>query len=77
MWAIIGILFVAGVITYIDVPSMLQKRMIKESVVFLLLLGIAVILSVLEAIRISLPNPLDWLISIHKPMSDMLFEILE
>lgn len=73
MWAIVGILFAGGIITFIEVPCLVRKRMIKELTIFLAILFIGVTVSILEALRIQLPNPLDLIIAIHKPISDLIF----
>jgi hypothetical protein len=77
MWAIAGILFAGGFITYIEAPYMIKKRMIKELYIFFILLFIGLTVSILQAIRIRLPNPLDLISVIYKPISDLIFGMLQ
>ena len=67
----LGILLVATVIIIIEVPSLLEKKQKKELIVFSILLTIGVTLSILRAFGINIPNPLDLLTFIFKPMNDL------
>lgn len=77
MWPIVGILAVAILVIYIEVPSLLKKKQTKELWVFSVLLFIGVVLSILESLQIELPNPLDAITFIYKPFSDFIFGLLE
>ncbi|WP_243291595.1 hypothetical protein [Bacillus sp. FJAT-47783] len=77
MWQILGILMVAIIVIYIEVPSLLKKKQTKELYVFSILLFIGVVLSILESLQIELPNPLDAITFIYKPFSDFIFGFLE
>ncbi|PZX02423.1 hypothetical protein C7437_11115 [Psychrobacillus insolitus] len=68
----LGILLVATVIIIIEVPSLLEKKQKKELIVFSILLIIGVTLSILRAFGINIPNPLDLLTFIFKPMNDLI-----
>ena len=68
----LGILLVATVIIFIEVPSLLEKKQKKELIVFSILLFIGVTLSILRAFGINIPNPLDLLTFIFKPMNDLI-----
>ena len=68
----LGILLVASVIIIIEVPSLLEKKQKKELIVFSILLFIGVTLSILRAFGINIPNPLDLLTFIFKPMNDLI-----
>ena len=68
----LGILLVATVIIFIEVPSLLEKKQKKELIVFSILLIIGVTLSILRAFGINIPNPLDLLTFIFKPMNDLI-----
>ncbi|MGG1516336.1 hypothetical protein ABE504_13030 [Paenibacillus oryzisoli] len=76
MWTISSILIVGGIITCLEAPNLVRKKLIKELCMFLVLLVIGVTLSILQEIRIHLPNPLDWIIAVHKPISDFIFGML-
>ncbi|MCF6094967.1 hypothetical protein L1765_13455 [Microaerobacter geothermalis] len=76
MWVVLGILFIAGIIALIEVPSLLKKNLKKELWVFSILLFIGTGLSIVEGLQINLPNPLDWITIIYKPLSDLIFGLL-
>jgi hypothetical protein len=77
MWAIIGILMIVGIIAWVEVPNLRKKKLKKELVVFAILLFLATGLSITEALRVELPNPIDWITAVYKPMSDAIAGILQ
>lgn len=64
---------VAAVILRIEVPSLLQKKNKKELVVFLLFLSVGVGLAIVHGFGKPIPNPLDLLTFIFKPLNNILF----
>lgn len=68
----VGILLVAAFIVFLEVPSLLEKKHKKELIVFSILLAIGVGLSVAHSFGKSIPNPIDLLTFIFKPMHDAL-----
>lgn len=66
----IGILIVAVVIAYIEVPSLLEKKYKKELIVFSILLTIGVGLGIAHSFGKPIPNPIDLLTIIFKPLHD-------
>ena len=68
----LGILLVATVIIFVEVPPLLEKKQKKELIVFTIILIIGVTLSILRSFGINIPNPLDLLTFIFKPMNDLI-----
>ena len=69
----IGILMIAAVIVWMEVPPLLEKKYKKELFVFLILLAIGVGLSItLFVFEKTIPNPFDLLTIIFKPLNDFL-----
>jgi hypothetical protein len=64
-------LIVVAVIAAIEVPLMCKKKLIKEMWVFSFLLLLGTFFSLINALHISVSNPLGWMIFIYKPISDM------
>jgi hypothetical protein len=77
MWPILGILLVGTLITLYEVPSLIKKKLMKELIVFLILLMTGVIFSILLSLEIKVPNPFDLIAFIYKPISDFLEWILK
>ncbi|MBO1515439.1 hypothetical protein [Metabacillus bambusae] len=77
MWVIAGILLVATLIIVLEVPPLLEKKQKKESWVFSLLLLFGVGLSIAESLDLNIPNPLDWIAIIYKPLSDLIMSLLK
>lgn len=69
----VGILLVAAVILFIEVPSLVEKKYNKELIVFYILLTIGVGLSIAYSLGKSIPNPIDLLTFIYQPLHDALF----
>lgn len=77
MWVILGILAVAVVIAFIDVPSLLKQGLKKELWTFMILLLFGTGLSIAEGLQVDIPNPMDALAFIYKPLIDLLFGFLK
>ncbi|MBV7505824.1 hypothetical protein KW850_11215 [Bacillus sp. sid0103] len=77
MVAVAGILVISAVIIVIDVPPLLRKKLVKELWIFSILLLFGTMLSIAQALGISIPNPLDWLTVLYKPFSDMMKNLLK
>ncbi|MBT2618877.1 MULTISPECIES: hypothetical protein [unclassified Bacillus (in: firmicutes)] len=72
MVAVAGILVIVAVIIAIDVPYLLRGKLKKELWVFSILLLFGTALSIAQALNIKIPNPLDWITVIFKPLSDII-----
>lgn len=68
---ILVIFIVVAVIIAIEVPLMWRRKLIKEMWVFSFLLLLGTFFSLINALHISVSNPLGWMIFIYKPISDM------
>ncbi|WP_440961155.1 hypothetical protein ACN6KS_01270 [Paenibacillus nitricinens] len=68
---IVVIAIVVAVIIAIEVPLMWRKKLIKELWVFSFLLLLGTFFSLINALHISVSNPLGWMIFIYKPVADM------
>ncbi len=77
MWVVTGILATGSLITIIEAPYLVRKRMIKELCIFAVILFIGMTLSILQVLRIPLPNPLDWITAMIKPISDAVLGMLK
>ncbi|WAA09069.1 hypothetical protein [Fervidibacillus albus] len=77
MWTIIGIIIVHVIIIWIEVPPLLRNSERKELIGFSILLFIGFVLSILESTTIELPNPLDLVTFIYKPVSDFVYGFLK
>lgn len=73
----IGILLIAAAILWIEVPPLLEKKYKKEFLVFSILLAIGVGLGITLALEKTIPNPLDLLTIIFKPLDDVISNLLK
>lgn len=75
MWGVIGIIVVAiGIVAY-EAPILARKKLIKEIWVFSILLIFGVFISILNILRIDIPNPLNFLTNIYKPINNFISSI--
>jgi hypothetical protein len=77
MLRIVGILLVAAVILWIDVPPLLKKKNKKELLLFSILLAIGVGLSIALALGKTIPNPIDFINFMFKPLTDAISPLLK
>jgi hypothetical protein len=73
---IIAAIIVSVLVILYEVPRLSKKKLWKELWVFSVLLAIAVMLNVAESLHIPIPNPLDLITIIYKPMSKIFFTLL-
>jgi len=66
----LGILLIASVIVWIEVPPLLKKKQKKEIIVFSILLAIGIGMSMTMGFGISIPNPAEFLSFLLKPFSE-------
>ncbi|MDP4163999.1 MAG: hypothetical protein Q8906_10735 [Bacillota bacterium] len=77
MWAIIGICLLALIISIIEVPSLVKKKLKKEMIVFFCFLSIAVTFSILLSLQINIPSILKIIEIIYAPVSKVVFSFLQ
>ncbi|MEI7026509.1 hypothetical protein [Paenibacillus sp. y28] len=77
MWPILGIVTVTIGIAVMEGPSLWRKQYYRDFAVFSFLLLCGAILSILQAAHVALPNPIDAVIWLFKPVSDMFTELLQ
>ncbi|KGR80065.1 hypothetical protein [Ureibacillus manganicus] len=70
MMKVIGILLIATIILMIEVPQLMEKKHKKELLVFSIILAIGVGLSIAQALGKTIPNPMDLLNLVYKPIND-------
>lgn len=68
----LGVLLIAAAILYFEVPPLLEKKDKKELLLFLIILLIGVGLSITLAFKKTIPNPLDFLTFVLKPINDLI-----
>lgn len=77
MWIVFGILALAIVIAFIEVPYLLKRGLKKELWTFSILLLFGTGLSIAEGLQVEIPNPMDALAFIYKPLIDLLFGLFK
>jgi len=75
--AFIGILAIAGIIAMAEVPRLRRKGHKKELWVFMLLLLLGTGISIAESLSVKVPNPIDGIAYLYKPINDFIQGILK
>ncbi|QHW33761.1 hypothetical protein GZH47_25155 [Paenibacillus rhizovicinus] len=73
-WIVLIIL--AGTAFY-EYPRLRRAGQFKELWLFTFLLAFGMLLSVAEYLHMPIPNPLDWITALYKPMSRTILSTLE
>ncbi|GIP32616.1 hypothetical protein [Paenibacillus sp. J2TS4] len=68
----VGVILVGLAIAIREIPYLKKNRLKKEAAVFWILLIAGTGLGVALGMKLPLPNPLDWIIMLYKPISDAL-----
>lgn len=76
MLAVIGVIFVAFAIVFIEYPLLKESKFKKEIYLFLLFIFVGIGLNIINSLHIKFPNLLDWLIIVYKPVSKIVFRWL-
>jgi len=77
MVVVLGILAAIAVIIKLEVPSLLKKGLMKELRVFSFLLLFGAGISIAQSLNVKLPNPLDWITFIYRPVSRFIEGVLQ
>lgn len=78
MWSVFLILIITFMIFLFEMPKLKkQQNYTKDLFAFLGLLSIGCILSIFQSIDVPIPNPLDGIVFIYKPISDFFFALLK
>lgn len=67
----VGILLLTAVIIIIEVPSLVQQKLKKELIVFIILLVIGVVSGILYSFDVNLMSPVDLLAYILQPIYNL------
>lgn len=77
MLSSLGFLIISAFIALYELSSLLTKKLYKESIAFCFLLFIGTLMGILFLLGIPLPNPSNWLITIIKPLTNMMNYLLK
>lgn len=74
LWIVI--LIAAGAVWY-EYPRLMRASQFKELRLFSFLLAFGILLSVAESMHWPIPNPLDWITALYKPLSTAVLSAFE
>ncbi|MCM3748895.1 hypothetical protein M3223_16190 [Paenibacillus pasadenensis] len=73
MWSIWLIVLSAGGIVAVEFPLLKRRKYKREILAFAALLLFGVGLGIAKALELDIPNPIDWISVIYKPLSELLY----
>lgn len=76
MLIVSSMIALSTLIACIEVPPLLKRGLKKEVMVFLVFLFICILLSIAQGLHAKLPNPLQWLTIVYRPLSEAVFHLL-
>lgn len=76
MLGVIGIIAAGAAIVWFDLPA-IKKNGKKEMWAYAVTLSAGLLLAIAKAVRMPVPNPLDWIAAVYKPISDAVFHLLD
>jgi hypothetical protein len=77
MWVVAAIVGVGALIALAEAPYLIRKKMTKELYFFVGVLLVGEALSIMQVLRVPIPNPVDFYTLIYKPISDFVLRTLE
>lgn len=77
MWPIIAIVLVTVAIAAIEVPGLRRKKRTKELWVFTILLLLGAGLTIADSLQMPLPNPLNWITYVYRPLGELIYKPLQ
>lgn len=77
MWKVVGIMAAASLFAWCEVPLLLKAKMKRELWVFSILLFIGTGVCIAVAFEWPIPNPLDIIYLVFRPMSQLLDTLLK
>lgn len=69
MWPSLGILLFSVIVISLQLPKLIKKGLKKEAVLFTAMMAGATLLGIAFLLHVHLPNPLNLLVRIYKPLS--------
>lgn len=72
MFAIAGIVMTAVIIAMLEAPSLWRKREMKELCIMSTLLLFGTGIAIVQSMHIPLPNPLDWIGYVYRPIGKLI-----
>ncbi|MFJ7952786.1 hypothetical protein ACIQZG_14780 [Lysinibacillus sp. NPDC096418] len=77
MFITLGILAISALIIYFEIPKLIKKNDTKTIWTFSILLFLGTTLSIAKGLNANIPNPLDWITALFKPIADLLKTLLK
>lgn len=77
MWNLAVIVIIFAIVIIFEAPRIAKEKKKRDLWVFCILMFAAFVLGAAKSLRLPVPNPLDLLIVMYKPISDAVFSLIE
>lgn len=77
MWNLAVIVVIFAVILIVEIPAIAKKNKKRDLWIFCSLMLVAFTLAVAKSLQLPIPNPLDLLLVMYKPVSDAVFSLVQ
>ncbi|MBT2653925.1 hypothetical protein J7E81_01520 [Bacillus sp. ISL-18] len=67
-----GMILIAILISIYELRPMMREKLFKEAIIFCFLLSSGTLLTILITLGVNIPNPLNWVITFIKPLTDLI-----
>lgn len=77
MWNLVLIVAIFAVVMVFEIPKIAREKKKRDLWVFCMLMFFAFTLAAAKSLRLPIPNPLDLLLVMYKPVSDAVFSLIQ
>jgi hypothetical protein len=75
--SIMAVILFDTILCVIEIPKMLQQKLIKELVTLSVLLLFGTVIAIMKSFDMKVPNPSDFLSWVYSPVSDLMKSLLK
>ncbi|MHA6480522.1 hypothetical protein ACX1C1_01075 [Paenibacillus sp. strain BS8-2] len=76
MNALLGIVALVAGIAFLEIPGLWRKHQFKELGMFIFILALGTVISCGLCLKLPMPNPMDWIGDVFRPLSQLTDTIL-
>ncbi len=75
--SIMAVLIFDVIVCIVEIPKMLNQKLMRELVTFSVLLLLGTVLAVMKSLNIKIPNPSDFFAWVFSPFNDIMQSLLK
>ena len=75
--SIIAVISFDTILCIVEIPKMLQQKLLKELITFSVLLLLGTVITVMKSFDMKVPNPSDFIAWVYSPVSNLMKALLK